>query len=248
MRPKNPELLKHKQRKQNVQPTLQAVGSAFELGQELLQLLQPQAQPCTPSGGSCLALALASRLFFCNINERENVLVARTGKSRVCAGPRAEQLQQHLCCEDAVRMLWGCCDDAVPPAARLVAGAVSSAPLNPGAKCWGQAPELWEQQQGWHSCESGVVWVWHQLWPVWKRCCCHVCQAMVTEQPPVAVGRVPVPTYINRALLHFYLKRLCSFQIIACSASQSTFFILQITQHWFQRGLRSSFIAVGRKG
>lgn len=105
MRPKNPELLKHKQRKQNVQLSLQAVGSAFELGQELLQLLQPQAQPCTPSGGSCLALALASRLFFCNINERENVLVARTGKSWVCAGPRAEQLQQHLCCYGAVMVL-----------------------------------------------------------------------------------------------------------------------------------------------
>lgn len=139
----------------------------------------------------------------------------------------------------------------MPPAAWLVAGAVSSAPLNPGAECCGQA------QSSGSSSRAGIA-----VKVEWCECgiaeLCGKHAAVVFARPwlrssplcclPLAVGRVPVPTYINRALLHFYLKRLCSFQIIACSASQSTFFILQITQHWFQRGLRSSFIAVGRKG
>lgn len=63
MRPKNTELLKHKQEKLNLQPSLQAVGSALEQGHELLKLLEPQAQPCSPCGASCLCLALAFRLF-----------------------------------------------------------------------------------------------------------------------------------------------------------------------------------------
>lgn len=116
---------------------------------------------------------------------------------------------------------------------------MSSAALNPGAECCGQAQSSGSSSRAGTAvkvewCECGIA----------ELCGKHA--AVVFARPwlrssplcclPLAVGRVPVPTYINRALLHFYLKRLCSFQIIACSASQSTFSFFRSHSTGFKGG------------
>lgn len=134
--------------------------------------------------------------------------------------------------------------------------AVISASLQlSSSKELGTSPIAGEQQQGSYRCRkwSSVSVALQISWKLCGKTLLSCLPGHGYRPSPLccllqAVGRVRVHTYINSALLHFYLKRLCSFQIIACSASQSTFFILQITLRWFQRGLRSSFIAVGRKG
>lgn len=258
MRPKNTELLKHREKQLILQPSLQALRSASELGHELLQLLQPQAQPCHPRGGSCLCLALAFSLFFCNINNEGNMKVASTIKSSICAAPRAEPLQQHLSAMPVMMLCprhhqrpgwWLGLEPSTPHPMRS-----ASIPASLREESAGDKP---------HSCgsssrsstaaETVAAWVWHyRLAENWKKRSCHVCQAILTDHPRSAAcpGQwggamlVHIAT-VNSSILTW--KDYAHFKLLHAAPANQHFFILQITLCWFQRGLRSSFIAVGKK-